>query len=377
MGRTGLAAIAAAAFAVTIAPPAVSQEADVRAGTIAWEAGRDAEAVALWREAAEAGDPDALFNLAQAYRLGRGVETDLVEAERLYALAASTGHLEATDNLGILLYQKGEEQRAMPYIAGAAERGDPRAQYLLGLAHFNGELAERDWQRAYALLLLADESGLPQATGALAQMNEYIPADQREAGRALAQIMAAELAAQDAEDEVLTAAEIEAGPPALASKTGAPTPVPAANEPRTATPERSSGIAYARGEVAQPIERVDPSAGLPEQPQAETLAPPPVREVPQTVAAASPAPEPAPPPAAPQMSGPWAVQIGAFGVPDNVERMWKRASARSYFADAKRETRERGKLTFLYAGGFATNDAASEACAAAKRDGFDCIVKKL
>ncbi|WP_160681127.1 SPOR domain-containing protein [Parapontixanthobacter aurantiacus] len=366
MGRTGLTAIWVAAFAVAVAPPAVSQEADVRAGTIAWEAGRDAEAVALWREAAEAGDPDALFNLAQAYRLGRGVETDLVEAERLYALAASTGHLEATDNLGILLYQKGEEQRAMPYIAGAAERGDPRAQYLLGLAHFNGELAERDWQRAYALLLLADESGLPQATGALAQMNEYIPVDQREAGRALAQIMAAELAALS-----------EAGPPALASETGAPTPVPAANAPSTATPERSSGIAFAREEVAQPIERVDPSAGLPEQAQAEALAPPPVREVPQTVAAASPAPEPAPTPAAPQMSGPWAVQIGAFGVPDNVERMWKRAIARSYFADAKRETRERGKLTFLYAGGFATNDAASEACAAAKRDGFDCIVKKL
>ncbi len=137
--------------------------ADVKTGVDAWSRGDYVGAVAEWRGPAAQGDPDAQFNLAQAYRLGRGVEANEKQAELFYAKAAAQGHLKASDNLGLLMFQDGRRQEAMPYVRDASDRGDPRAQYLLGIAHFNGDLVEKDWVRAYALLTLANSAGLPQA----------------------------------------------------------------------------------------------------------------------------------------------------------------------------------------------------------------------
>ena len=55
---------------LAVAAPAL---ADVKAGVDAWARGDYAAAVKEWRGPATAGDADAQFNLAQAYRLGRGV----------------------------------------------------------------------------------------------------------------------------------------------------------------------------------------------------------------------------------------------------------------------------------------------------------------
>jgi len=122
--------------------------AGVRDGVEAWSAGDFARAVAEWKAPAAKGDPDALFDLAQAYRLGRGVPEDVKQAETLYARAAAKGHIKAADNYGLLLFQDGRREAAMPYVTAAAERGDPRAQYLLGIACFNGDLVAKDWVRA-------------------------------------------------------------------------------------------------------------------------------------------------------------------------------------------------------------------------------------
>ena len=88
-----------AALALALAPAA---RADVKAGVDAWSAGDYAKAIAEWRGPAAKGDADALFNLAQAYRLGRGVPEDVQQAEALYAKAAAGGHLKAADNYGLL-----------------------------------------------------------------------------------------------------------------------------------------------------------------------------------------------------------------------------------------------------------------------------------
>ena len=68
---------------------AVPAHADVKAGVDAWTAGDFAGAVREWAGPAAEGDPDAQFNIGQAYRLGRGVETDVKQAEALYAKAAA------------------------------------------------------------------------------------------------------------------------------------------------------------------------------------------------------------------------------------------------------------------------------------------------
>ncbi len=45
----------------------------------------------------------------------------------------------------------------------------------MGIAHFNGDIVERDWVRAYALVTLASTAGLAQAGPALAEMDPQHP----------------------------------------------------------------------------------------------------------------------------------------------------------------------------------------------------------
>ena len=61
--------LGAAALLACTAP--VSAQ-DVQSGIAAWQAGDYNAAVQQWRPLADAGNADAQFNLAQAYRLGRG-----------------------------------------------------------------------------------------------------------------------------------------------------------------------------------------------------------------------------------------------------------------------------------------------------------------
>ena len=117
----------------------------MKAGVDAWERGEFDRAIAEWRDPAAKGDPDAQFNLGQAYKLGRGVPMDLKLAESWYKKAADKGHIQAADNYGLVLFQDNRREEAMPYIRASSARGEPRAQYVLGTAMFNGDIAEKDW----------------------------------------------------------------------------------------------------------------------------------------------------------------------------------------------------------------------------------------
>ena len=172
-----------ATVALAIASPTL---ADTKAGYDLWSAGDYYGAVKEWRAAAIAGDADAQYNLGQAYKLGRGVPLDLKMAESWYGKAASQGSIPARDNYGLMLFQNGDRQAALPYIEEAAGRGEPRAQYVLGTALFNGDMVKKDWVRAYAMMTRASAAGIAAASVSLAQMDRYIPLDQRQRGLALA-----------------------------------------------------------------------------------------------------------------------------------------------------------------------------------------------
>lgn len=222
MGRKILIAALGAAAGTVLAAPV---QADTKAGVDAWTRGDFPTAVREWQAPAAKGDSDAMFNLGQAYKLGKGVPQDLTKAEELFGRAAALGHLQASDNYGLLLFQRGEKIRALPYIRAAAERGDPRAQYLLGIAHFNGDLVPKDWPHAYALLSLARQQDLPQAGPALQQMDAYIPLDQRQQGVA----MAGEMLAQADATRARQMASVDLGNqvPARTGAPPAPRPAPA------------------------------------------------------------------------------------------------------------------------------------------------------
>jgi cell division septation protein DedD len=329
--RTWLAAKHPMTFGLAVlgllAAPAL---ADVKAGVDAWSAGDFARAVVEWQEPAAAGDADALFNLAQAYRLGRGVEVDSARARKLYEEAAARGHVKASDNYGLMLFQEGEQEKAMPLIRSAADRGDPRAQYVLGLSHFNADYAPRDWVRAYALMTLANSAGLPQASDALTQMDKYIPQTQRSQAQSLARQLEETAKAQRAAE--LAAAELATRPApvvAAVTKPGAMTPMP----PPTPT------VAIAAAAAPQP--------------------------------AAVPASRPAT--VAPRQ-GSWRVQLGAFGVPGNADKLWNQLSSKPALAGTRKTLVPSGKLTRLLATGFASEAEASRACASLKRDGQACVV---
>ena len=160
--------------------------ADVKAGVDRWTSGDYKGALAEWRPLAESGDADAQFNMGQAYKLGRGVGQDLKVAQGWYQKAAAQGHEQAQVNVGLLLYNSGRRQEALPWIRKAVELGDPRAQYILGTELFNGDIVAKDWPRAYALMLLAADQQLAPAADNIKAMEQHIPIAQRQQGVKLA-----------------------------------------------------------------------------------------------------------------------------------------------------------------------------------------------
>lgn len=320
----GAAALLLLAGPVLLAGPAA---ADVKAGVDAWAKGEFTKAVAEWSPLAQAGDPDAQFNLGQAYKLGRGVPLDLAMAQSWYRKAATQGHAQAEDALGLTLFQDGKKAEALPYLEKSAARDERRAELVLGTMLFNGDGVTRDWPRAYALMTRSSQQGLPQASQTLAQMDQHISPEQRQQG--------SQLAAQIAQNARLSAV--------------APPPPEPASRPATARPMRTTQVAPS-------------SIGA-------TYAPPP--RTPAVRRAAAPEPRPAAPAAAKPKAargGAWRIQLGAFKDQGNARALWARVGARTGGTVAYVGG---GGVTRLQATGFASRAAAQAACGKA---GVSCVV---
>jgi len=167
-----------------LAAPASAQS--VKAGIDAWQRGDYVGAVAIWRPLAEAGDPDASFNMGQAYRLGRGVLVDLATAQTWLERSAEKGHVDAQTTLGLLLFQNGNQAAGLKWLKGAAENGDPRAMLVYGTALYNGDGVPQDPVLGYAYVSRSAAQGLEPARNTLQQMDDIMPLEQRKKGVALA-----------------------------------------------------------------------------------------------------------------------------------------------------------------------------------------------
>jgi hypothetical protein len=219
----------AGAAAILIASTAAPALADVKSGVDAWQRGDFAGAIREWRPLADTGNPDAQFNMGQAYRLGRGVPADLKIAGSWYQKAAAQGHEQAQANFGVILYEAGKRVESMTWIRKAAARGDARAQYILGIELSNGDLVKRDFAQAYGFMTRAASQGLPAAGKALAEMDKFVPLADRQKGIAFAQQSARPAAPP----------RIAANVPAIAAPAAAQKPILAA--PPTATAPAAAG----------------------------------------------------------------------------------------------------------------------------------------
>ena len=314
------AAGAQAPRAPTAAADPVPADPVVKRGVDLWQDGDYPGAVAAWRGPADRGDADAQFNLAQAYKLGRGVPTDQRIAEGWYRKAAEQGHQQAGGYLGLIMFQNGDRVGALPWLARASDRGDPRAQYLYGTALFNGENVTRDWPRAYAMMTASAAAGLPQATATLQQMDQFIPLDDRKRGLKMAADMrrAAPRPAAAATRVTTAASPAAASPRALP-----PRPAPA---PAVRTAERAPAPARA---VVRPAAK-----------------PP--------VVAAAPA-------------GRWRIQVGAYGNDAAARTAWATLRGKAPALSGLSPTYQKaGAVVRLQLGPIADRAAATRLCAASR-----------
>jgi len=306
--------IAALTMAGAMAGAAAPVTADVKAGVDAWAKGDFRKAVDEWRGPAVAGDPDAQFNLGQAYKLGRGVPLDPALAESWFRKAALQGHFQAEDNYALALFQAGKKADAVPWLERSVARGEARTQLVYGTMLFNGDAVGRDYPRAYALMTLASQKGMKSASETLAQMDQYISPPDREKGLALARQYAAQARV--------------ASPPGADGRQLASALPQSAPAPTRATPPRPT----------------PPRAPAPVRIETEAARPAPVR-------------------------GGWRVQLGAFRDRGNAEALWTRVRPR--LSSARADYVEGGGLIRLQATGFASRTEANRACAAT---GVTCVV---
>lgn len=336
--------------AIVVSAPACADPGtrDVKAGVDAWQRGDYETAFAIWRPLAITGDPDAQFNLGQAYKLGRGVPPDLLQAETWYRRAALSGHHQAEDNYGLLLFQNGRAAEAMPWLQRSVSRGEPRAQYVVGTALFNGDYLKKDWVRAYALMTRSAASGLVQAADALAQMEMHIPLVDRQRGVEMA---------REIELAVARGEAVSMQPTSL-------TPSPLQSKPVTAsavTPKGKSGT-----HTSTP-------------PSTAVKSPAPVATGQRRAAAASTKSiTPANTKSAAMPSGDYRIQLGAFSDKARAEALWLKLKGQiAGLSNVGPFMIKAGAVTRLQAGPFATRAAADKQCDAVRAAGHPCLSIKL
>lgn len=321
MSRPSL--IAYAVLAIVLSAPLAAQAGSdsVKAGIDAWGRGDYASAVEIWTPLAARGDADALFNLGQAYRLGRGVERDLARARTFFESAAEDGHLEAQAVLGLTLFNEGQRNDALKWLKRAADRGEPRALLVYGTALYNGEDLPRDPVRAYAFVSRAAAQGLAPAKTTLAELDRILPVEVRRQGVALAQALVAQSRQRSA----------AATPAPSPRPTPAPTPAPRREAP-----------------------------------------------APKPTPAPAPAPAPTPAPAASSTStapSGWRIQLGAFSNPSSIDALYGKVRGIGALSGTRKMLEKAGTVTRLQVGPFSNRAAAERACEAVQASGNACFVK--
>ncbi|MEP0548961.1 MAG: tetratricopeptide repeat protein [Rhodothermales bacterium] len=144
----------ATAAALTCSATATAQHADSLNGAakVLLEREDYVAAVPALREAAEAGHPEAQYNLGWALIEGAGTVADPVEANRWLRSAAEQGWVDAQFKLGYsYALGRGTEQnmtKAFRWFETAAENGDAEAQFFIIGMLMEGQGVEVDLGRA-------------------------------------------------------------------------------------------------------------------------------------------------------------------------------------------------------------------------------------
>ncbi|MBL4787755.1 MAG: sel1 repeat family protein [Kordiimonadaceae bacterium] len=136
---------------------------------------------------AREGNAEAMFHLAELYRLGVGQDVSVPVALMFYRLASVSGHKRASLSLANLLFFEGDGtaksySEALTVWQTLSLEGDLESTYLLGMVYWNGDATvKRDPVRGYGLVWRAAEEGYEDAVQSELVMKSILGLDAREA----------------------------------------------------------------------------------------------------------------------------------------------------------------------------------------------------
>lgn len=127
--------------------------------------------VTILLQAAETGNPDAQFQLAERYDAGAGIPQNFATAAHWFQAAAEQGNSKAQNRLGKYLRAglglERNDVLAAGWLARAAEDGDPRHLVDLAQMYEQGIGVPQDYARTAALYTQASDKGLASAAVSL------------------------------------------------------------------------------------------------------------------------------------------------------------------------------------------------------------------
>jgi TPR repeat protein len=143
-------------------------------------------AVGFLERAAEAGSPEAQFELAKLYERGTGVERDEKRALELYRAAADQNFADAINDLGFLHYQGGlglpaDPKRALAFFERAADLRHPQAQFNFAALIDDGLIPSKGPEDAAQYLYAALRSGSQDVLNLLTDRPEMFTTETRRA----------------------------------------------------------------------------------------------------------------------------------------------------------------------------------------------------
>ncbi len=143
-------------------------------------------AVDFLTRAADAGSPEAQFELAKLYERGTGVEQDDKKALELYRAAADQNFADAINDLGFLHYQGGlglpaDPGKALKYFERAADLRHPQAQFNFAALIDDGLIASKGPDDAAKYLYEALRSGSQDVLNLLSERPTMFTAATRKA----------------------------------------------------------------------------------------------------------------------------------------------------------------------------------------------------
>lgn len=122
------------------------------------------QAVGLLTRAADAGSPEAQFELAKLYEKGLGVAQNEARALELYRASADQNFADALNDLGFMYYQGGlglgrDSDQALRYFERAADQKHPQAMFNFAALIDDGLIKGKGPEEAAAYLYQALRSG--------------------------------------------------------------------------------------------------------------------------------------------------------------------------------------------------------------------------